>query len=334
MAASPCTYDNLFVIRGDENHLVATSSTAGQISVWSVNSGTCRRVRTLNNINKPRDVKMVGTSKGLVLCDRELKLYDLDKGILLTKLKGFMNQNMPYYGVMDESFAIALNRTRMTVNIINLQSGDTCTTFKVGEDRFLNSLLVSANGKICVCGDETQKPFPLLVWDLTARKLQYDLRFNHHDFITRLSAISDDAHYVTCVAKELNSSAPNFIVVYDLQSGTVFKKWKPSCDSTSIAISSQAKCVVNGLTNCDLLIWDLATGDLRCTLKGHTAPVDTLRVSHQGKKVLSYDSTLKDSTVRVWDLESGKKRLERKKGRKKNTVFSSFSFFHLHFSSK
>lgn len=71
----------------------------------------------------------------------------------------------------------------------------------VGEDRFLNSLLVSANGCICVCGDETQKPFPLLVWDLNARKLLYDLRFNHHDFITRLSAISDDAHYVVSVAK-------------------------------------------------------------------------------------------------------------------------------------
>ena len=299
------TYENIFVIRGDVNHLVATSSSGRMVSVWSVNAGTCVRVRCLKNINKPRDVKMVGTKKALILCDRELKLYDLEQGTLLTKLKGFMNQNMPYYGVMDESFAIALNRTRMTVNIINLQSGDTCTTFKVGEDRFLNSLLVSANGKICVCGDETQKPFPLLVWDLTARKLLYDLRFNHHDFITRLSAISDDAHYVTCVAKELNSSAPNFIVVYDLQSGTVFKKWKSTCDSTSIAISSQGKCVVNGLTNCDLLVWDLSAGDLRFTLKGHTSPVDTLRLSQQGNKVLSYDSTLKDTTVRVWDLDTG-----------------------------
>ncbi len=75
------------------------------------------------------------------------------------------------------------------------------TTFKVGEDRFLNSLLVSANGKICVCGDETQKPFPLLVWDLANRKLLYDLRIPHHEFITRLSAISNDGHYVVSVCK-------------------------------------------------------------------------------------------------------------------------------------
>lgn len=75
------------------------------------------------------------------------------------------------------------------------------TTFKAGEDRFLNSLLTSTNGKMCVCGDETQKPFPLLVWDLANRKLQYDLRIPSHEFITRLSAISDDGHYVVCVCK-------------------------------------------------------------------------------------------------------------------------------------
>jgi hypothetical protein len=28
--------------------------------------------------------------------------------------------------------------------------------FKAGEDRFMNSLLVSKNGKVIICGDETQ----------------------------------------------------------------------------------------------------------------------------------------------------------------------------------
>lgn len=41
-----------------------------------------------------------------------------------------------------------------------------------------------------MCGDETQKPFPLLVWNLKSKKLLYDLRIPHHDFITSLSAIT------------------------------------------------------------------------------------------------------------------------------------------------
>lgn len=67
--------------------------------------------------------------------------------------------------------------------------------------RFLNSLIVSKNGKVCVCGDQTQKPSPLLVWDLTSRKLMYDLRIPHHEFLTKLAAITDDGNYVVCVSK-------------------------------------------------------------------------------------------------------------------------------------
>lgn len=80
-------------------------------------------------------------------------------------------------------------------------------------NRFLNSLLVSANGRICVCGDETQKPFPLLVWDLTSRKLVYDLRIPHHEFVTRLSAISDDGHYVVSVCRVCNNFLFCFLLI-------------------------------------------------------------------------------------------------------------------------
>ena len=73
----------------------------------------------------------------------------------------------------------------------------------MGEDRFLNSLIVSDDGRICVCGDETQKPFPLLVWDLQSRKLMYDLRIPHHEFVTRLAAITSEGHYVCCGCREV-----------------------------------------------------------------------------------------------------------------------------------
>ena len=121
----------------------------------------------------------------------------------LKKIK--RNQKMPFYGLHygndDKHYAVALSRNRMYVNMINLENGNLDTMFKVGEDRFLNSLLVSKNGKLCVCGDETQKPTPLLVWNLFGRKLIYDLRIPNNEFLTHLSAISNDGHFVCCVAK-------------------------------------------------------------------------------------------------------------------------------------
>lgn len=113
-----------------------------------------------------------------------------------------------------------------------------------------------------VCGDETQKPFPLLVWHLTQRKLLYDLRIPHHDFLTSLSAITHEGSYVCVVAKELDEPSPNFIVVYDLQSGTLFKKWKPACDTVALAISQTQTCVIAGLEDSRILVWDLVTGNL------------------------------------------------------------------------
>lgn len=172
-----------------------------------------------------------------------------------------MNQKMPYFGLHDSKHLVCLSRNRMYVNLMNLETGDCVTTFKAGEDRFLNSLLVSGDGRILVCGDETQKPFPLLVWHLSQRKLLYDLRIPHHDFQTALSAITHEGSYVCVVAKELSEPTPNFIVVYDLQSGTLFKKWKPSCNTVSLAISQTNTCVIAGLEDARILIWDLVTGE-------------------------------------------------------------------------
>lgn len=83
----------------------------------------------------------------MVLCRRELRIYDLDSGEFVTRLKGVMNQKMPYYGLHDREHLVALSRNRMYVNLMNLESGDCVTTFKAGEDRFLNSLLVSGDGR-------------------------------------------------------------------------------------------------------------------------------------------------------------------------------------------
>lgn len=58
-----------------------------------------------------------------------------------------MNQKMPYFGLHDPQHLVCLSRNRMYVNLMNLESGDCVTTFKAGEDRFLNSLLVSGDGR-------------------------------------------------------------------------------------------------------------------------------------------------------------------------------------------
>ena len=107
----------------------------------------CKPVRILRNIEKPVNVLNIDQYKCIILCNRELKIFDLNEGKFLTKLKGVMNQKMPFYGLHDDQHVITLSRNRMYVNLMNIETGDCLTTFKAGEDRFLNSLLVSGNGQ-------------------------------------------------------------------------------------------------------------------------------------------------------------------------------------------
>uniref|UniRef100_A0AAR5PUI3 NACHT domain-containing protein n=1 Tax=Dendroctonus ponderosae TaxID=77166 RepID=A0AAR5PUI3_DENPD len=299
----PTNFDLLVRIPNSIRYIVTISTKDERICVWDILD--CKPIRTLNGIPHPTNLIPIDEYKCIVLCSRELRIYNLNTGSFVTKLKGVMNQKMPFYGLHDRNHLVALHRNRMYINLLNLESGDCVTTFKAGEDRFLNSLLVSGDGRILVCGDETQKPFPLLVWNLKSKKLLYDLRIPHHDFITSLSAITCEGSYVCCVCHEIEDESPNFIVVYDLQSGTLFKKWKPSCNTVSLEISSQGGCVISGLEDARILVWDLITGNCRFSLSGHTAPVSSLKLDPTGTICLSTDAESRDRSIRLWDLNKG-----------------------------
>lgn len=61
--------------------------------------------------------------------------------------------------------------------------------------------------------------------------------------------------------QELETTDPNFIVVYDLQSGTLFKKWKAGANTVAVSIGCQNSCVVTSLQDARILVWDLGTGN-------------------------------------------------------------------------
>ena len=191
--------NGLFRVKSDNNHVISISEEKGEIKVWNIH--TREAVRTLNGIAQPRNIKMADEHCAIVLCNRELKCYNIERGTLESKLKGVLNLKHPYFDIHSSELVVSLSRNRMYVHIISRSTGDVRATFKVGEDRFLDSLLVSGNGQICVCGDEVQKPFPLLVWNLADSKLIHDLRIDGHEFLTDKAAITNDGQYGVCVCK-------------------------------------------------------------------------------------------------------------------------------------
>ncbi|UYV85144.1 hypothetical protein LAZ67_X004722 [Cordylochernes scorpioides] len=300
----PCPYTYVFPVPRKPSLMLALSPAGERLVLWDIYNQI--PIRTLVGLEQPRDLRTVADTLVLVLCNRELRFFNLDNGDLIIKLKGVMNQKMAYFGIHGSHYVVALSRNRMYVNMFNLNTGELETTFKVGEDRLIpEQPLSERQWENLRLRRRNPKPFPLLVWNLDSRKLVHDLRIPHHEFLTKLAAISDDGHYVACICREINEDAPSFIVVYELESGTLFKKWKPEAHSCSIAISSQGSCVINGLFNAWLMVWDLSTGTRRFTFQGHCAPVDQIQIDEPGNRCATFDSAGRDRSVRVWDLNRG-----------------------------
>jgi hypothetical protein len=209
--------------------LLTISDTHNEIKIWRICLNSAQQSSSLSENNKgqqffsllraikfnkkPRDLRLLNEHLAVVLLERNLHLIDLYKCFHLSDLNSTMNPNYPFFEIHDEDHVVLLARNRLSVILMKISSksgnlkgekkasDDDMFLFKVGEDRYLQSLLVSRNGHYMVCGDEVQKPFPLLVWNLKQRKLIHDLRQPKSEFQTSIQSISSSGKYVICACQ-------------------------------------------------------------------------------------------------------------------------------------
>jgi len=73
----------------------------------------------------------------------------------------------------------------------------------------------------------------------------------------------------------------------------------------SVAVTADGRTAVSGSQDKSVRVWDLASGEERSTLTGHTGPVWSVAVTADGRTAVSGSE---DRSVRVWDLASGLER--------------------------
>ncbi|XP_076449436.1 NACHT and WD repeat domain-containing protein 2-like [Babylonia areolata] len=307
-ANQPPCLNGFFSYGTDGSRVISISTLAGEIIVWDTESN--RAVQTMKNIEKPSDLVFLDAQKIVVLCNRQLKAFHLETGELFSNIRGMLNIKMPYFHVRDSNTVIVLARNRMSVNVLDVNSGQIHATFKAGEDRFLNSLLVSGNGKMLVCGDETQKPSPLLVWELGQTKLLYDLRMQQHEFITSIADITHNGHFVACACRGVYDTANNFVVVYDLQSGQLYRQFRLGASVTAVSVASRRQCVVMTLSDGSLAVFDITTGMCISHPDGVKATYNKVQLSSDETLAVSYSVNAGAMpiacTVAFWDIDTGR----------------------------
>jgi WD40 repeat protein len=130
------------------------------------------------------------------------------------------------------------------------------------------------------------------------------------DAKTGESVLSLDGHRhpVTCIkwkhdSSQLLSVSSTTIVLSDGVTGELLKSFE-SVLVHSFAWNDTCSKIVSVRRNTSMVdIWDVATGSLLITLKGHTGWVTTVAWSHDGLKILSGSY---DKTIKIWDAITGK----------------------------
>ena len=72
---------------------------------------------------------------------------------------------------------------------------------------------------------------------------------------------------------------------------------------SELALSSDGSTLASSSNNDTIRLWDVASGQLKATLKGHTAKISSVAFSPDGATLASGSY---DYTVRLWDVASGK----------------------------
>ncbi|KAH7925768.1 WD40 repeat-like protein [Leucogyrophana mollusca] len=154
----------------------------------------------------------------------------------------------------------------------------------------------------------------VVVWDtLTAQALISD--GDHHDKPVTFLVFSANS-------KLLASTSHTWIQLWDVTQGLALYRLDVEGAVLSLAFSSDSRILVSGSNDNLAVTWNVDARTLFRRLKGHSAPVNCVTISHDNTLVASGSD---DKSVRIWDSRTGVCLRTYSKGHEKGVVSVRFT---------
>ncbi len=278
------SHDWSLVTRFSPDGQMIAAATGRSLRLWDAATG--RLVRELSAGEKgrvfsvafsPADNRLLAVGYGGQADVSYVALWDIDAGTELARLKGATDlPNLP----LDENTG-AVGALAFSPDGKNLAAG------------FGSKGLWGGNGF----------PFPLKVWEVATRRLIGRLD-GHANFCVSLD-FSRDGSLLASGSRDGTAiiwSTKTWKAMHTLQNpdkSTILFRARSTVED--VAFSPDGKTLALASYEGNVQLWDVATGKLRETLKGHSSAVMAVVFSPDGRTLASGSS---DQTVRLWNVET------------------------------
>jgi|GEM_PF-1177626 WD40 repeat protein len=173
-----------------------------------------------------------------------------------------------------------------------------------GHRNHVMAVAFSADGAQALSGGMDRKA---RLWDLQGRKLLFTFR-GHTEMVTSVA--------LSPVGKEaISASADNSLRLWNIETGRPLRiLGSHKGDVSSVAYSPDGQQVVSGSADNTLRLWDVQSGRIIHSLTGHTSDVQSVDFAGDGQTIVSgggpkkkdFSDTNRDTTVRLWDANTGR----------------------------
>ncbi len=324
---------NALAISSDNKYLVSASDDFS-IRVWDLETGT--EVRTLRGHTaavwtvalSPDDKTIVSGS-----ADKTLKVWDFEHGIVRKTLAGHTAEVSDVAFIPDNKHAVSASHDR-TLKLWSLDDGAMLRTYK-GHSQPINAVTITPDGKTIISGsrDKTIK-----FWAQETGE-EIDTITAHDDAVQALHVSQDGNRLVSAgrdrslklwkiqnrkliriIAENQNmimgiaftpsgeqvvtSSIDEPLRVWNLVTGTAGLSLDPHTQRIQAVdiVPSTADKVITGAWDSSVKLWDVNTGAVLTTFEDHSAGVNTLSLTVDGRYAVSGSW---DNQLKVWSLETG-----------------------------
>ena len=264
------------------------------VRIWDLD--TQKLVKTLSLKNSIRTIAYSPDGETLACGtrrDNTIVLWDVRKWKKRGVLKGHTD------GISSVAFSpdgqiLASGSWDGTIRLWNAHTGEHLKTF----DRHASSVstvLFSPNGQILA---STEDDATIRFWDVATGKLVNAIKMKADTDVNSIDFSPDGTTLVTADTAD-DTWKINF---WDVTTGDRKKvtHLKEKGTYYYAVLSPDGNTLASAVVTDEILLWDVATGKLLKTLKGHISDINSIVFSPDGKTLAS---CCRDSTVILWDLK-------------------------------